>query len=197
MCVCVCLSLSLALSLLNYIGKGKREEASQIAAAASTWAQNFIRCGNAGLRGFESTRLTPYFHLVATHAASLVGEIGGLDRFSGEKLEKLNDMFKRSHMRLTNWNDIKASIMTHKRREIAFRAESIRKQIQDASREPKHGCQGPYRGFGARVMAQERQQANRDATDAATLHYRDPRSMLTSAELRQEYSNITGGRKFH
>ena len=74
-------------------------------------------------------------------AASMVGDIGGLDRFSGEKLEKLNDMFKRSYMRQTNCNDIKASILTQKRREIAFRAESLRKQILQASREPKQGCQ--------------------------------------------------------
>ena len=125
----------------------------------------------------------------------MVGDIGGLDRFSGEKLEKLNDQFKRVHMRQTNSNDIKASILTQKRREIAARAECIRKHNSLASHEPKQSCQVPYRGFGARMMAQERRQSNRDATDAATSRYQDHRSMLSSAELRKEYNDVTGRRK--
>ena len=44
------------------------------------------------------------------------------------------------------------------------------------------------------MMAQERQQ-HRDATDAATSRYQDPRSTPTSVELRQEYNDVTGRRK--
>ena len=81
------------------------------------------------MRGFEGTQLTPYFHLIATHAASMVRDIGGLDHFSGEKLDKPNDHLKRVHMRQTNSNHIKAPILTQKRREVAARAQSIRKHI--------------------------------------------------------------------
>ena len=112
-----------------------------MATAAALWAQNFIRCGAAGIQGFEATRLTPYFHIMATHAPFLVSEIGGLSRFSGEKLEALNDAFKRGHVRQTNSRDVKSSIVTQKRREIAIRAENIRRHSRKANHEPKLGCQ--------------------------------------------------------
>ena len=127
--------------MIEFIGSASREEAPQVAAAASSWAQNFLACGEAGIRGFESTRLTPYFHLIATHAPYMVAEIGGLSRFSGEKLEALNDSFKRGHMRQTNSQDMKASIITQKRREVALRDENLRRQKQKANRLPKLGCQ--------------------------------------------------------
>ena len=81
------------------------------------------------MRGFEGMRLIPNSHLIATHAASMVRDIGGLDHFSGEKLDKLNDQLKRVHMRQTNSNHIKASILTQKKREVAARAQSIPKHI--------------------------------------------------------------------
>ena len=127
--------------MIDFIGSATREEAPQVAAAAASWAKNFIGCGEAGIRGFESSRLTPYFHLLATHAPTMVAEVGGLSKFSGEKLEALNDAFKCGHLRQTNSNDIKVSIITQKRREIALRDQNLRRKKQKANRPPKLGCQ--------------------------------------------------------
>jgi len=78
--------------LLEFIGKGTKEDAQQISSMAADWAQQFLELGRRGLSGFTSDKLTPYFHLIASHSGPLVAQLGGLDRFAGEKLEHLNDM---------------------------------------------------------------------------------------------------------
>ena len=68
-----------------------KEEAEVVEQAAVRWGINFLACRDAGLRGF---RVTPYVHLVKDHAPAMVRAIGGLNRFSGEQLERLNDQIK-------------------------------------------------------------------------------------------------------
>ena len=103
----------------------------------------------------------------------------------------------RGHLRQTNGKDMLTSIIVQKRREVALRNESERRQRKSHEREPKQGCQGPYRGFRAKEMARERQDAAEVATAAATASYADPLSTLTASELRQEYEAVTGQRKFY
>ena len=76
------------------ISKSKKEDAERIAVAAGEWGRNFLALGDTGLRGFGRANLTPYAHLVMVHAPYMVGKLGGLGRFSGERLEKLNDEVK-------------------------------------------------------------------------------------------------------
>ena len=82
----------------------------------------------------------------------MVGDVGGLSRFSGEKLEAINDAFKRGHMRQTNSNDIKASVLTQKRREVALRAEALRRQKLTASRPIKLSCQVSLKVLGCKGL---------------------------------------------
>ena len=56
--------------------------------------------------------------------------------------------------------------------------------------------QGPYQGFRAKEMAKERREAAESAMAAATASYASPFSTLTVTELRLEYEEITGQRKF-
>ena len=74
-----------------------KDEADFVEQAAVRWGQNFLACRDAGLRGF---RVTPYTHLVKDHVPALVRVLGGLNRFSGEQLERLNDLVK---VRLLVW----------------------------------------------------------------------------------------------
>ena len=84
----------ISLSLLRLIAKGKKEDADEVQAAATSWGSNFLACGEVGLRGFQPPNFTPYAHLIKDHAPHMVRQLGGLGRFSGERLEKLNDEFK-------------------------------------------------------------------------------------------------------
>ena len=145
------LTLSLSLSssppfnsLLKAIRTGKREEASTIAVAASQWLRNIVACGDAGLQGYKKERITPYVHITSTHAPEWNRQLGPLSKFGGEKLERLNDEFKRGHLRQTNGKDMHASILTQKRFEIAKRNESERRQQKILERKSKQGCQGKH-----------------------------------------------------
>ena len=55
--------------------------------------------------------------------------------------------------------------------------------------------QGPYRGMGAKAMADERRQQQEAATAAATRLYADPRQSAPAAELRAQFVSQTGQSK--
>ena len=128
-------------SLLSFIKDGSRSDANAIEAAGRRWLRTIASCGAAGIRGFSKDRLTPYVHLVGTHAGNLVRQVGGLRKFSGEKLEALNDSVKQGHLRQTNGRDLHASIRIQKRREIALRVEAIPRHERASQKTPKATCQ--------------------------------------------------------
>ena len=76
------------------IAKESREDAPRIEDAALHWAESFRACGDAGMRGFQPRNWTPYAHMLY-----MVADIGGLGRFGGEELEKVNDDFKQTFHR--------------------------------------------------------------------------------------------------
>ena len=148
------------------------------------------------MRGFARDRHTPYVHIVGIHAPVWNRQLGPLGKFGGEKLENLNDQFKRGHLRQTNGRDFHASIQIQKRFEVARRNQSERRQLANAERVPKQGCQGPYRGYLAKERAMERRDAAEGATAAATALFANPLSTLTVTELQQQFEEVTGQRKF-
>ena len=81
------------------MSKAGKEDAAKVADAAAMWGRNFLACGTAGLRGFMPKNLTPYAHIVKDHVPHMISKLGGLGRFSGERLEKLNDEFKQTFHR--------------------------------------------------------------------------------------------------
>ena len=84
-----------------------------------------------------------------------------------------------------------AAIQLQKRREVCKRNFEIRRQQMQAGRNKRQGCQHPYFGFQAREMARAQREADLAATAAATEAYRDPRSNMTSTELRAELETRT------
>ena len=143
---------------------------------AHEWGKAFLACGRAGLRGFSQQNFTPYSHKILTHAGHMVTLVGGLERFSGEQLEKLNDEMKKGHLRRSNCQNIDISLMVQKRREIALMHFDLKKKSRDEGRIPKHSCQHPYQAYGARVMAQQRREEEEEATRQATIAFQVPPS---------------------
>ena len=89
-----------------------------------------------------------------------------------------------------------AAVTTHKRRELAFRAQKLREHRDNVDKPVKHGCQSYYHGVGARIQAKEAQAAREAATQAATDAHQDPRTLLSTAELRELYTDTTGNAKW-
>ena len=183
-------------SLLKAICNGTKEEAPTIAASAIQWLRDINACGDAGMLGFARKRHTPYVHIIGIHAPEWNRQLGPLRKFGGEKLENLNDQFKRGHLRQTAGKDFLASIGIQKRHEMARRNQSVRGYLKNAERVPKQGCQGPYRGYLAKEQAKERREAAEAATAGATALYVNPLSTLTVPELLAQYKEVSGQRKF-
>ena len=182
---------------MHLIAYGSKEEVPRIKLLAHEWGKAFLACGRAGMRGFSRENFTPYSHKLMTHSGHMVSLLGPLERFTGEQLEHLNDDMKKGHMRQTNCQNIEVSLFVQKRRERALMNFALKKKERDEKRTPKHSCQHPYQGFGARAMAQERREADAEATRQATAAYQDPREMQSSAELRAQLVDRTGESQYY
>ena len=130
--VTYCFSLSLThsqtptRSLLKLIAKGSKEDAPRVREMGTAWGRHFLDCGAAGMKGFEAKNVTPYAHFVSCHAWKWLALLGALWLLSGQSLEKLNDIYKRVYLGKTNCRDLKRSLLTMKRREVAVRNETLR-----------------------------------------------------------------------
>ena len=93
--------------------------------------------------------------------------------------------------RQTNCRNLDAAIPVQKRREVIIQTQRLREKQKNAAKVPRLGCQHPYHGYIAREMAQNRREAEAEATRAATEAYRDPRADMTSQELREEFNRRT------
>ena len=123
------------------VGKAERDEAPVVKEKACQWGVSFLHLGRIGIRGFQPKYLTPYAHFLITHTAPMVQQIGGLDKFNGEALERLNDEFKKIFLRQTNCRDITDALLLLKRRELALRNKEIRTTEKRRNRPVKATCQ--------------------------------------------------------
>lgn len=123
------------------VGNAKKSDAPEIEILAQDWGKAFLQCGKNGMRGFQEKHLTPYAHHLTTHCAAEVNIHGGLKRFNGEALERLNDDFKKCHLRRTNCKDICTSLRIHKRWELARRNQAKRTKEKNAQRRVTLSCQ--------------------------------------------------------
>ena len=123
------------------IGKAEKEDSITIKELACQWGASFLECGKSGIRGFQAKHLTPYAHTLTTHVAPMVALVGGLDKFNGESLEKLNDEFKKTFLRQTNCSYIGDALLQHKRRELALRKKEIQAKERQEKMPVKSTCQ--------------------------------------------------------
>ena len=176
---------------------GSKDDVPRIKRLAHEWGKAFLACGRAGMRGFARENFTPYSHKLLTHSGHMVSLVGPLERFSGEQLEHLNDEMKKGHMRQTNCQSIEVSLYVQKRREHALMNFARKKKERYEKRTPKQSCQHPYQGFGARAMAQERREADAEATLQATAAFQDSREMQSSAVLKSQLEDRTGESQYY
>ena len=80
-------------------------------------------------------------HVLMTHAAKQIEEVGPLNRFSGQDLENCNDQFKKGHNRQTNQKSITESVLVQQRYQLARRAKELRILNKKANKVPRATCQ--------------------------------------------------------
>ena len=78
------------------------------------------------MRGFQAKNLTPYLHVLLTHAPEYLAEFGPMRELSGERLENENGVVRKVYLRQTNCQNICDTIIIKKLNEQALRNEAIR-----------------------------------------------------------------------
>ena len=111
--------------VIKYAGHCPANDSDRLASMCRNWGLEFKSLGDAGLRGFGQENFTPYSHVLSAHVPFLVKLRGGLEKFSGESLEKKNDDVKKTFMRITNNYDLIGAMRTEKRREISLRNQEV------------------------------------------------------------------------
>ena len=129
--------------LIHFVANAKKSDAPEIEISAANWGKAFLECGKSGMRGFQEKHFTPYAHALMTHIGAQCGKFGAMKKFNGEALERLNDEFKKCHLRRTNCKDIATSLRVQKRWEQAVKNQALRKKERNAQRPVKMGCQVP------------------------------------------------------
>lgn len=104
---------------LEFVNNCKKEDAPEAAVRGRSWTIQFLQCDQIGLKGFSRRNITPYAHWFGVHLARIIQLFGGLGKYSGEALEKKNDLVKKTLLRQTNHRDILETLKVEKRREEA------------------------------------------------------------------------------
>ena len=103
-----------------------------------------------------------------------------------------HSLFPTGFLRQTNCRDILAAIIVQKRREVSLKNLALADMEKKKNRTPRLSAQHPYHGYGARLMAQQRQDAAAAATAAAAVQFQSLYEGRSPAELRAELEDRTG-----
>ena len=114
-------------AILNLANDGERSDAPKLAVMTNEWVKLFLSLGQLGLKGFETSDITPYIHWMHVHVPYSLLLFGKLKRFNGELLEGKNDDVTKTHARRTNCKDIRLTLQFEKRRELQQMMEEVEK----------------------------------------------------------------------
>ena len=131
--------------ILTTAGKCAKTDAPEVARRTNQWMGSYLELGERGLKGFGKDQITPYLHIWHCHMPWSISLFGGLDKLSGEPVEKLNDSIKLTHLRRTNHRDEELTMKTQQRIELQqMLAEARNCQQSSAPRKKRHGAQHPW-----------------------------------------------------
>ncbi|XP_053374155.1 uncharacterized protein LOC123545375 [Mercenaria mercenaria] len=103
--------------------------------------QNFIQIGQLKRHGYHPSNVTPYMHVLAYHVPFFVKRYGGLSKFSGQGVEKTNDVIKQVHqMRSSKSDPTTDALLVRKRIEVS--SAVTRKPRQYTKQNDSYWCSG-------------------------------------------------------
>ncbi|CAG2246451.1 unnamed protein product [Mytilus edulis] len=86
---------------------------------AKLWLENFLNIGKLCRKGYNLHNVTPYMHCLVYHVPFFASHFGPLKMFSGQGLEKNNDIVKQIHQKKSNkWDSAVSALVTRKRLEF-------------------------------------------------------------------------------
>ena len=79
----------------------EEDQITQLEDKVKGWVKVFCDLGNS-VPGYGKAKVTPYIHVLMMHVPYLLRRYGNLQQFSGQGVEKLNDVARRVHHRRSN-----------------------------------------------------------------------------------------------
>ena len=81
----------------------------------------FLEIGKMKREGYQPKNITPYLHVLLYHIPFFVGKHGSLSKFSGQAVEKTNDILKHIHQTKSNKLDAtRDALVVRKRMEEGY-----------------------------------------------------------------------------
>ena len=107
-------------SLYKYINV-TTDDGKDIFENCRKWLQDFLDVGKQCRKGYNLHNVTPYMHCLVYHVPFFIEQFGPLKNFSGQGVEKNNDIVKQIHQKKSNkWDSAMSALKTRKRLEFGY-----------------------------------------------------------------------------
>ena len=118
-----------ALYTLVTDSSNKTFESQVVFAQVHNFMSGFLKIGSIKREGYHPKNVTPYLHVLLYHIPFFVGKYGSLSKFSGQAVEKTNDILKHIHQTKSNKLDAtRDALVVRKRMELGFQDEFRKKR---------------------------------------------------------------------
>ena len=116
-------------NLYKDINTDKNFSKELVFAQAKQFLTEFLEIGKMNREGYHPKNITPYLHVLLYHVPHFLSKYGCLSKFSGQGVEKTNDIVKRIHLSKTNKLDPTTdSLLVRKRMETGYTSKKQREK---------------------------------------------------------------------
>ena len=107
-------------------------ESKEVFVQVHKFMSDFLNLGKMKREGYQPKNVTPYLHVLLYHVPIFVSNYGSLSQFSGQAVEKTNDILKKIHQTKSNKLDAtRDALIVRKRLEAGFKDEYRAKRKYD------------------------------------------------------------------
>lgn len=92
-----------------------KSTADEVFKMCKSWVDLFLSIGHVR-KGYQCRNVTPYIHTLLYHIPTFVQRYGNLMKFSGQAVEKNNDIVKNIHLKRSNKHDAVVEALTVRKR---------------------------------------------------------------------------------
>ena len=102
-------------------------DSSHVFSKVRSFVEDFLKIGTKKREGYQPKNVTPYLHVLVYHVPYFVGRYGSLIQFSGQGVEKTNDIVKQIHQARSSKIDATTeALICRKRLELGYSESNVR-----------------------------------------------------------------------
>ena len=104
-------------------------DAESVFSIIHSFMTHFLEIGKKKREGYQPNNVTPYLHVLLYHVPYFVDKYGSLSKFTGQGVEKTNDIVKQIHQSKSNKLDATSdALLTRKRLELGYLSQLSRQK---------------------------------------------------------------------